>query len=319
MARQARDWRRGGTYHVWSRAVAGRGVFLDDEDRLGFLERFHSDLRWGGGELIAWCLAGHRFEAVVRTGDVSLSRILHRTLTWHACRFNRRHARRGRLFGGRFGSRLLPREGDLARVVRAIHGVPVDAGRVSDPSRWPWSSWRGLHGGGGGEVVPAPAASTGMGIGEGAAAMAGAARGTGGAHGGGAPGARPCPGHVGIVAERAPSVLRPAVGEEVHGPALALIASRVAHRCGTVPSRLPVTARGAGPGDRSRAVFLLVAVDGAGIPLARAAAHLALPAVAAARLLGEARGRRTLLLDAARVLSEGRSIGVRVRTSECPG
>jgi hypothetical protein len=61
-------------------------------------------------------------------------------------RFNRRHARVGHLFQGRFHSMLIEKDAHLLEVVRYVVLNPVRAGLSKRPDDWPWSNYRATAG-----------------------------------------------------------------------------------------------------------------------------------------------------------------------------
>jgi len=64
----------------------------------------------------------------------------------YAVSYNRRHKRRGHLFGGRFKALLIDADAYLSHLSRYIHLNPVRAKMVRRPQDYPWSSYRALVG-----------------------------------------------------------------------------------------------------------------------------------------------------------------------------
>jgi REP element-mobilizing transposase RayT len=60
----------------------------------------------------------------------------------YAQRFNRRHARYGHLFAGRYGSRVIEGEEYLERACAYVLLNPVRAGLCGQAADWPWSGSR---------------------------------------------------------------------------------------------------------------------------------------------------------------------------------
>jgi hypothetical protein len=60
--------------------------------------------------------------------------------------FNQRHGRVGHLFGERYYSGLVESDGHMLHLLRYIARNPVEAGLVTRPSDWYWSSYRGCIG-----------------------------------------------------------------------------------------------------------------------------------------------------------------------------
>jgi hypothetical protein len=59
---------------------------------------------------------------------------------------NDRHGRSGHLFGGRYRTGFIEREGHLAKACRYVDLNPVRAGLCGHARDWPWSSYRALVG-----------------------------------------------------------------------------------------------------------------------------------------------------------------------------
>ena len=142
MARPLRIEAPGLWHHVMNRGLARQAVFVDEEDRHGFLALLVvASERWGLRTHAA-CLMDNHFHLLVQDGHGSLSRALRHVLGVYTQRFNRRHGRDGPLFRGRYRSRLVQDDQHLAEIVRYIHMNPVQAGMVAQAGDYPWSSHR---------------------------------------------------------------------------------------------------------------------------------------------------------------------------------
>jgi REP element-mobilizing transposase RayT len=136
-------------HHVWFRGLERRALFLDDADREDFVGRAAEVVPECGAAWLAWALLDNHGHAVVRSGDVPLSRMMLRIHTGYAARFNKRRERVGYLFQGRFGSRLVTSDGDLQGLVRYVHLNPLRAGVVAsleELERYRWSGHAALLG-----------------------------------------------------------------------------------------------------------------------------------------------------------------------------
>jgi hypothetical protein len=77
-----------------------------------------------------------------KSGQLGISTVMRRVLTWYAQYFNRRHGRTGYLFENRFKSVLCEEETYLLALVRYIHLNPLRAKVIStleDLNCYPWS------------------------------------------------------------------------------------------------------------------------------------------------------------------------------------
>ena len=128
--------------HVIIRGIERGKIFLDDQDRQLFLDRFSHLLEQTGTDCLAWALLDNHAHFLLRTGQAcSLARFMRRLLTGHATTFNLRHGRSGHLFQNRYKSIVCEEEPYLLELVRYIHLNPLRAGLVPDMdalSRYRW-------------------------------------------------------------------------------------------------------------------------------------------------------------------------------------
>jgi REP element-mobilizing transposase RayT len=140
MARLPRNEVEAGVHHVFARGVEKRLIFLDDDDRrlylrilVGVVERF-------GWRCLAYCLMPNHVHLLIETREPNLGRGMHLLHGLYAQSFNTRWTRVGHLFQGRFGSRLVHDEVQMATVAAYIAVNPVAAGLCAQPREWPWGS-----------------------------------------------------------------------------------------------------------------------------------------------------------------------------------
>ena len=141
MGRRRREFSPG-IYHLASHGSDDRYLYLDDEDRADFLERF-SDSFWTRGiEVLAYVLLGNHYHGLVHIHDERLAEALQRLHTEYSRHHNRRHDRRAHLFRAHCLARRINDDNDLLGAYRYLARNPVEAGLVSDPLDWPWASTR---------------------------------------------------------------------------------------------------------------------------------------------------------------------------------
>jgi putative transposase len=132
MPRQARIDAPGALHHVMIRGIEKTSVFRDDKDRTSFLDRLGGILVDSSTPCYAWSLMSNHAHFLIRTGKMSISRVMRKLLTGYAVTFNRRHRRHGHLFQNRYKSILCEEETYLLELVRYIHLNPLRAGLVKD-------------------------------------------------------------------------------------------------------------------------------------------------------------------------------------------
>lgn len=146
MARGPRDT-SAGIFHVYTHSVwAAAKLFLDDNDRAGFLRELARATAKVGWTCREYCLMGSHYHLLLEVDDGALPLGMHALNFRYAMTFNGRHAMRGHVFGARYGARRVEDEGDLTNTFRYIALNPVEAGLCDDPASWPWSSYAGTIG-----------------------------------------------------------------------------------------------------------------------------------------------------------------------------
>lgn len=149
MPRAARLDIAGVLQHVIVRGVERRDIFLDDQDRQSFVDRFSYLLEHTGMECLAWALMSNHVHLLLRPTEKNLGQFMRRLLTGHAVTFNLRHHRSGHLFQNRYKSIICEEEPYLLELVRYIHLNALRAGLVSslaELNTYPWSGHAVLMG-----------------------------------------------------------------------------------------------------------------------------------------------------------------------------
>ena len=97
MARPLRIEFPGTLYHLTARGNAQQPIFLDDQDRHGFLQilrKTHLDYK---GVCHAYCLMTYHYHLLMETPKANLSQIMKQINGIYTQRFNRRHQRVGHI------------------------------------------------------------------------------------------------------------------------------------------------------------------------------------------------------------------------------
>lgn len=139
MSRTPRSFLPDGYFHVVSRGVAQRPIFLAAEDRETFIDLVALCERLHGWSCHALCVMSTHYHLVLESRRVDLSGGLHR-LNWRYARhFNRRHGQYGHVFAERFSTRVIEGEQYLFEACAYVVLNPVRAGLCDRPDAWPWS------------------------------------------------------------------------------------------------------------------------------------------------------------------------------------
>lgn len=104
MPRKARIDAPGAVHHVIVRGIERRKIFWDDTDRNHFIERLSALIDESQTGCFAGALIPNHHHLLLRTGNMSISRMMQRLLTGYVIFFNRRHNRTGHLFQNRYKS-----------------------------------------------------------------------------------------------------------------------------------------------------------------------------------------------------------------------
>jgi REP element-mobilizing transposase RayT len=152
MARPLRVQYPNAYYHVMNRGNSGEAIYITDSDRVTFLDGLADSCETFGVNLIGYVLMLNHFHLLVQTPGSNLSEFMRHFLVSHAVRFNRRNARTGHVFQGRFKSLLVEADEYLLPLSRYIHLNPIrtrqfKAADVQEKSEYlktyPWSSFAG--------------------------------------------------------------------------------------------------------------------------------------------------------------------------------
>jgi putative transposase len=142
MARPLRQTLPDGIFHLTARGVDRELLFRDDADRILFLRLLGQTVELQAWLCHAFCLMSTHYHLVVETTQTALSRGAHRLHGLYAQLFNRRHARRGHLFGDRFQAWVVDDEDHFHATCAYVLENPVRAGLCADAADWPWSALR---------------------------------------------------------------------------------------------------------------------------------------------------------------------------------
>jgi putative transposase len=146
MSRRLRIEFPGAVYHVYARGNSKDAVFLDDADRLKFLDYMGRGAQGYGFIYHSYCLMGNHFHLLLETPQANLSEGMHWLDSCYAGHFNWAHEHVGHVFQGRFQSIVVQQETYLLELCRYIVLNPVRACIVKDPAYYPWSSFREIAG-----------------------------------------------------------------------------------------------------------------------------------------------------------------------------
>ncbi|MFH1315705.1 MAG: transposase [Candidatus Uhrbacteria bacterium] len=141
MARPLRIEYPGALYHITSRGNTKQPIYLDENDRVSFLDTLSDVIGTHNWLCHAYCLMGNHYHLLVETPDGNLSQGMRDLNGNYSQKFNKKHERVGHLFQGRYKAFVIEKETYLLEVARYTVVNAVRAGLVNHPNEWCWSSY----------------------------------------------------------------------------------------------------------------------------------------------------------------------------------
>lgn len=142
MPRKLREEEAGAIHHVYARGNDKRLIYEDDRDRRTYLAMLGAVILHHGWLVLAYCLMANHVHLVIETPEPNLGSGMRRLHGDYALLFNRRHARSGHLFQGRYGAKRIRDDAQLLTAVRYLALNPVEARLCARADEWEWSSTR---------------------------------------------------------------------------------------------------------------------------------------------------------------------------------
>ena len=142
MPRKKRYFRQNCFHHVMFRGVNGENIFWDNRDKTKFCLLLQEACEKHGVTIHGFCLMTNHIHLILMPEIESFQSGIHCFAFRYAQYFNRRHKRHGYLFQNRFKSIIVEDGMYLKRLIRYIHLNPLEAGLVTKPQDYIWSSYR---------------------------------------------------------------------------------------------------------------------------------------------------------------------------------
>ncbi|TJX14388.1 hypothetical protein E9840_05940 [Tissierella creatinini] len=138
LGRKIRVQYYGALYHVTHKGR--RDIFLEDEDKLhllGILSDVKDNFDF---KLMAYCIMDNKYDLLIKTHNISISKVIQRVNMIYAKYFNDKYKRKGPVFGGRYESNIVISEDVLLNVIKYIHMIPLYERKVSSTYEYKWTS-----------------------------------------------------------------------------------------------------------------------------------------------------------------------------------
>jgi REP element-mobilizing transposase RayT len=141
MARKPRNEVAGSTYHVTIHAVAETVIVRCDRDRRILVQSFAEAAKRYHWQILALAILDTHYHALVFTPEPTLGAGMQYLNGTYAQGFNRRHDRKGHLFGARYFSKRIETEAQLLLTIRYIALNGFNAGLADHPRTDRWNSY----------------------------------------------------------------------------------------------------------------------------------------------------------------------------------
>ena len=146
MPRNARQLSKTGIYHIMLRGNERRDIFLEDADKLTFIDFLYAKKSDEGCLLYAYCLMDNHVHLVVKEGCNGIATLMKRIGTSYVKYFNQKYQRVGHLFQDRYKSETIESDSYCLTVIRYVHQNPEKAG-IDRSEAYKWSSYQAYLGG----------------------------------------------------------------------------------------------------------------------------------------------------------------------------
>ncbi len=141
MGRPLRIEYPGALYHITSRGNERKDIFIDDKDRIRFLEML-SDYHDRYGIILHSCVLMNNHHLLLETPMGNLSQIMRHINGAYTTYYNTKRKRAGHLFQGRYKAILVEADEYKGELSGYIHLNPVRAAITGRPEEYQWSSYQ---------------------------------------------------------------------------------------------------------------------------------------------------------------------------------
>ena len=128
-----------GFYHIVNRGVERRTIYMDDDDRMQFLEILQESAEVYDFEIYSYVLMDNHYHLLIKTSALNLSLIMRQINSRYSMYFNRKNKRVGPLWQGRFKSWYVYDEQYLKSLVKYIEFNPIKAKMVKKVGEFSWA------------------------------------------------------------------------------------------------------------------------------------------------------------------------------------
>jgi REP element-mobilizing transposase RayT len=138
MPRQQRDKSNTGYYHIMIQGHDRKDIFIDDQDKMYFIEILKTkkeNNRYG-------LIMDNHAHLLLQEREEGIASIMKRINVSYVFYFNKKYKKTGHLFQDRYRSEKIEDDSYLLMATRYIHKNPVKAGIVKKAEKYKWSSYK---------------------------------------------------------------------------------------------------------------------------------------------------------------------------------
>jgi len=128
-----------GFYHIVNRGVERRTIYMDNDDRMQFLEILQESAEVYNFEVYSYVLMDNHYHLLIKISTLNLSMIMRQINSRYSMYFNRKYKRVGPLWQGRFKSWYVYDEAYLESLVKYIEFNPIKANIVKNIGEFNWA------------------------------------------------------------------------------------------------------------------------------------------------------------------------------------
>jgi len=146
MGRPLRIEYPGALYHITSRGNERKKIYIDEEDKIKFLEILQDYHARYAILIHSYVLMDNHYHLILETPKGNLLKAMHGINGGYTAYFNRKYKRSGHLFQGRYKGIVVDKDNYLVELSRYVHLNPVRAEIAARPEQYRWSSYPGYIG-----------------------------------------------------------------------------------------------------------------------------------------------------------------------------
>ena len=141
MPRQPRKLCESKIYHVMIRGNDRNDIFIDEEDKIKFIDIVCEKNKEKQFILYGFCIMDNHAHLVLNEDKDKLDKLMKRINTSYAYYFNKKYKRIGHVFQDRFKSETIDNDKHLLCAIRYIHNNPIKACMKENLYEYRWSSY----------------------------------------------------------------------------------------------------------------------------------------------------------------------------------